>query len=329
MALTPLLRHALSGNAEGLPGLVAYPCDDTRDQLSALIEIHALHTAPLPTLHGAEWLQHDPSVAALKARLEQQVLERLERDDQPPASSPLADPVAAMRTIARRDAVPPVYEWLAHDASFDQVVEFIAIEGGPDAGFDDFVALCQVGISGVPKLALGTNYWDEMGRGTLADVHTALHGRLVRALDLPTLAIEALPLQALERAALNGVLVTNRAFQPELVGALGLLELQAGPRCRRVVTALQRIGAPADALPFYEEHAVADPRHGKDWLTRVVGPLAVEIPSWGPRMVRGARWRSAINTRLFAHLAAHFAIDECRSASWSSASHDRARTRVA
>jgi hypothetical protein len=271
-------------------------------------------------------------VAAIKLRLERELLGRLlehERSLDVHERPQRLDPVSAMRAIGRSDLVPPVYDWLAHEASFEEVTHFIAIEGGPDAGFDDLVALCQVGLSGVPKVALGSNYWDEMGRGVVTDVHTALHRRLVRALDLPQYTLADLPLEALERTALNGVLATNRAFQPELVGALGLLELQAGPRCRRVVTALRRVGAPADALPFYEEHAIADPRHGKDWLAGVVGPLGEELPAWGPRMVRGARWRSMVNARLFAVLADRFVPGGRPVPGDASASDHRARARVA
>jgi hypothetical protein len=199
-----------------------------------------------------------------------------------------------------------VYEWLATDASLGEVVDFMAIEGGPDGGFDDLVAIAQIGLAGLPKLALGANYWDEMGRGSLEAVHTELHQRLTRALDVPQLPLEELPIEALERAALNGLLATNRALQPEMIGALGLLELQAGPRCRRVVAALHRLDAPGDAFPFYEEHASADPRHGKDWLDRGVSSLVQTLPEWGPRIVRGARWRSAVNCRLFTALYARF-----------------------
>jgi hypothetical protein len=85
-----------------------------------------------------------------------------------------------------------------------------------------------------------------------------------------------------------------------MVGALGLLELQAGPRCRRVVKGLKRLGCGEAALAFYEEHAVADPRHGKDWLDHVVGPLAQRFPDWAPRIVTGARWRSHMNAAFFA-----------------------------
>jgi hypothetical protein len=296
--------------------------EDQRDALETLIQIYELHLAPLDRLCGMEWFQHDPSIGALKQKLELRFVELLSpRGDRhreamdgrgggdTGESGAFDDPSAALRAIATCDRIPPVYDWVAEHASLPELVEFMAIEGGPDGGFDDLVAICQVGIGDLPKLAFGANYWDEMGRGDPALVHTEVHRRLSRALDLPILPPHELPTEALERTALNGLLATNRALQPELIGALGLLELQAGPRCRRVVTALRRLDAPADALPFYEEHAVADPLHGKDWLDRGVGPLVERFPAWGPRIVRGAQWRSDVNGRLFAALYERFVVE--------------------
>jgi hypothetical protein len=199
-----------------------------------------------------------------------------------------------------------VYRWIAEEADLDEIVAFLALEGGPDADFDDLVALCQVGIRGVAKVALAANYWDELGRGDEQQVHTVLHDQLVEALAMPRIPRSEQPEAALERAALNGLLATNRHLQPEMIGALGLLELQAGPRCRQVVKGLRRTGAPAAALPFYQEHADVDPHHGKDWLDRAVGPLVAEIPAWASRIVHGARWRSAVNHRFFVHAADAF-----------------------
>jgi hypothetical protein len=218
-----------------------------------------------------------------------------------PAVRPAAvtDAVAGMRKVAKVDQVPAVYDWIAEEAGLDDVRAFLSLEGGPDGGFDDLVAACQIGIDGEAKVELATNYWDEMGRGDLREVHTELHRRMAAALDLVAVDRRDQPVEALERSLLGTTLATNRAMQPELVGALGLLELQAGPRCRRVVRGLQRLGASADALAFYEEHAVADPRHGKDWLDHVVAPLAARFPDWAPRIVQGARWRSVANARFF------------------------------
>jgi hypothetical protein len=293
------LDQALSdGDPTRLEALATAEPLDRFDAMDALLGIYELWSAPLPSLDGRERHQNHPAVASLKWRLEAPFLALLDQWTHGGGPSP-ADPCAGMRRIARRDD-DGVYDWLASSADDDQLRRFLALEGGPDAGFDDLVATCQVGLRSGPKVVLGANYWDEMGRGRLEDVHTELHDRMVAALGLPRLARSELPQSSLDRTALNGLLATNRWLQPELVGALGLLELQAGPRCRKVVRALNRLGAPADSLPFYEEHATTDPRHGKEWLDGVVAPLVDQHPSWGPRIVRGAAWRAEVNRRMFA-----------------------------
>jgi len=277
---------------------------DHRAAITALLDIYALHLAPLDELDGAEHWQHHPRVAALKARLEARLRARL--DDGPP--EPVADAAQVLRELAHAEMVPAIYEWLAESATRDELVEFVSYEGGPDSDFDDLVAICQVGLRGLPKLTLGANYWDEMGRGELDAVHTELHTRMVDALGVRSVPVDELPVAALERKALNGYLATNRALQPEMVGSLGLLECQAGPRCRRVARAMRRLGVPTDALPFYDEHAAADPRHGKDWLVGAVSPLAEARPEWASRIVTGAAWRAAVNRRFFAAMEQRFGL---------------------
>jgi hypothetical protein len=308
MPPTLLLRldAALLAGDHALDDLAGVEPVDRRDALSALLAIHDLHTAPIDRLGDRVRWQHHPAVAALKWRLEDGLVDWLDAEDAAVDWDLPDDPVAAMRALAARDLVPPVYDWLADDADGDELVDFLSLEGGPDGGFDDLVAACQIGVAGEAKVELAQNYWDEMGNGSLDAVHTELHHRLVAALGLRAVPRNEQPVEALERAALGTVLATNRHLQPEMVGALGLIEMQAGPRCRRVVKALHRLDAPADAFPFYDEHAVADPRHGKDWLDHVVAPLS-EDPAWGAGIVRGARWRSLVNRRFFGALALVFA----------------------
>lgn len=278
---------------------------DHRTAMAALLDVYALHLAPLDELDGAERWQHHPRVAALKTRLEARLRARLDDDGTPERVGDAAD---AMRHLAHDEMMPPIYDWLAESATRDELVEFISHEGGPDADFDDLVALGQVGLRGLPKLTLGANYWDEMGRGELTAVHTDLHARMADALGVRSVPVDELPVAALERKALNGYLATNRALQPEMLGSLGLLECQAGPRCRRVVQAMRRVGVPADALPFYEEHATADPRHGKNWLEGAVTPLARARPDWGPRIVTGAAWRATVNRWFFTTMEQRFGL---------------------
>jgi hypothetical protein len=70
---------------------------------------------------------------------------------------------------------------------------------------------------------------------------------------------------------------------------------------------MERLGLSAEALPFYQEHAATDPRHGKDWLDHVIAPLAAN-PETGRRMVRGARWRSTANARFLAAVAERLGV---------------------
>jgi hypothetical protein len=270
-----------------------------RDRFAVLLHIYALHSAPLQDLGNAVKHLSHPAVATLKQRCESDWLVELEGRQLPDGIDD-ADPVAAMRALAARDRLPTIYKWLAREASWEDVVTFLALEGGPDAGFDDLVAACQIGLSGRAKLELASNYWDEMGNGDLAAVHTTLHDDLVAAIDMPRLPLSGQPTSALERAAFGGLLTTNRWLQPESIGALGLIELQAGPRCRLVLQAFERCGAPSAAYPFYEVHAEVDPRHGRDWLDNAVTPLAAAYPEWSSRIVRGAYWRSVVNAAFLA-----------------------------
>ena len=302
-ALAAGLELAVVGNNAGLESLRDLSPRDDRDRALTLLAIYDLHTAPLEQVGDVVRFQGSAAVAEVKARLEAQWMVELEQawlDAGRLAEADTADrAVAAMRSVAARDRLPQAYKWLAADATWTELVEFLALEGGPDGGFDDLVAACQIGLSGSAKLELAQNYWDEMGNGSPEAVHTVLHNQLVEALHLPRIPRTDLPVEALERAALGGLLATNRWLQPEMIGALGLLELQAGPRCRLVLQAFDRLEAPADAYPFYTEHAEVDPRHGKDWVEKAVAPLVAERPEWGARIVKGAWWRSTLNLAFF------------------------------
>jgi hypothetical protein len=289
------LDDALARPRQSLAALQGAEPVDARDGALSLLRIHDLHVAPLAELTGHPNRQHHPVVADLKWRLEGAFLERLqEADARRPWDLP-GDPSEALRAIQAADRVPALYRWLADEATAHQVRAFLELEGGPDGGFDDLVAHCQVGVAGPAKVELARNYWDEMGGGDPARVHTELHRSMAASLGLRHRPRTELPVACLDRMLLGTTLATNRWFQPEMIGALGLIELQAGPRCRLVVAALRRIGAPAEALPFYEEHARVDPGHGRAWLDQVVGPLVDDHPDLGWRIVRGARWRSTVN----------------------------------
>lgn len=303
---TRLVAALRSGSTDELEACSTSCPLDEADELRSLAAVHDIWNDAPGQASFDPILQHDPSLAALTARFESQLLTRL--SDEAAELRPDLEPgVDGMRHLAAIDRVPRVYRWLERDATWAELVEFLTLEGGPDADFDDLVALAQVGTRGDVKLALAENYWDEMGRGDLERVHTRLHDRLVDAVGMTTLPRDELPAPVLARAVLSGVLATKRHLHPELIGALGLIELQAGPRCRAVVRAMRRLDAPEAAIDFYAEHAEQDPVHGQQWLDRVVAPLSAD-PQWAQRIVQGAAWRSVVNSRFYTYAEQRFCV---------------------
>jgi hypothetical protein len=297
------LAEALRGGESQLVALTGRTPSDRRDRFLTLLAIYDLHTAPLDTIGPLARYQHHPVVAEFKGRCEAAWLDELDEITLPDDLAAQSDIVEVLRALAARDRLPSLYRWVAQQAGWDEIVHFLALEGGPDAGFDDLVAACQIGLTGSSKMELAVNYWDEMGNGDPAAVHTELHNDLVAAIGMPRIPLDRQTDAALARLAFGGLLATNRWMQPEMLGALGLIELQAGPRCRLVLQGFDRCGAPRDAYPFYEVHAEVDPRHGKDWLDKAIAPLVAERPEAAGRIIRGALWRSAINNAFLVDVA--------------------------
>lgn len=269
-----------------------------RDRFLALHQVYDLHRRSLDEIGDLAQWQHHPAVVAIKSRLEADWIHELDECAVREAGD--GDTAEAMRSLAAHARAPRIYRWLADEADWEPTLHFLALEGGPDDIFDDLVATCQVGLpSGPAKLELAGNYWDEMGNGQLEHVHSALYQRFVGEVALPRISRHEQPTEALERSALLGLVAVNRALQPEMIGALGLIELSAGPQCRYVDQGLGRLGASDDARAFYRMHAVVDPLHGAGWLDNAVTPLAGQRPEWGPRILRGAAWKNAVNEAFF------------------------------
>lgn len=311
------LSEALDQGESGLDALQVRLSDggaigqvQRRDRVLTLATAYGLLAGPVTPRSR---LAGHPLVASLRWSLERAWLDELEAVDLPSrlgvAGDPVESVVSGMRWLAAQDRLPRVYIWVAKTASYDDVVRFLTLEGGPDAGFDDLVAACQVGLDGPAKLELAVNYWDEMGCGNAVDVHTAEHTRMADSLSMRSVPIAEQSTEALERSVFCSFLAANHWLQPEMLGALGLIELQAGPRCRHVVQGLIRVGAPAASLRFYEVHADVDPRHGNDWLLKAIAPVVTERPHWAARVLRGAAWRSRLNAEFLGGLDHLMALD--------------------
>lgn len=192
----------------------------------------------------------------------------------------------------------PLFPWLAEGATLAQVVWFLAQEVAGEAGFDDLVALTQIGMPVRPKLEMAANYWDEMGRGHQSGMHGPMLDRLASALRVR----EANHPIVWESIALGNLLVglaANRRYAYHSIGALGVVELTAPARATCVDQALKRLGIAAKPRQYYALHATLDIRHSEAWNREVLEPLVRQNPRVARPIAEGALMRLHAGARCF------------------------------
>lgn len=165
-----------------------------------------------------------------------------------------------------------LFPWLASSASLDQMRWFLTQEVATEAGFDDLVALAQLGLPPGPKLEMARNYWDEMGRGHEDGMHGLMLQRVVRVLRLEP-GLDKTVWESLALANLMLALAANRRYTYQAIGALGAIEMTAPGRVGLVNDGLRRLGIAAPARSYYQLHAGLDVQHSQAWNREVIRPL--------------------------------------------------------
>jgi hypothetical protein len=206
----------------------------------------------------------------------------------------------------------PLFAWLETDASLEQMKWFLTQEAAGEAGFEDLVALTQVKLPARPKLELARNYWDEMGRGSMAGMHGPMLDRTVAGLDLrPT--IDGTLWQSLCLANLMTALATTRRYTYQSIGALGVVELTAPSRVACIDAGLKRLGCAPDQRKYFALHAHLDIEHSLAWNAEALVPLVSETPGCARFLAEGALMRLICGEQCFeaysvSLLAHHHAI---------------------
>jgi hypothetical protein len=191
----------------------------------------------------------------------------------------------------------PLFPWLEHEASLEQIRWFLRQEVAGEAGFDDLVALTQLRMPVRAKLELARNYWDEMGRGMESAMHGPMLSRLADALELDR-TTEPVP-EALALSNLLAGLAFNRHYAFHAVGALGVVELTAPDRTRCVNLGLKRLAVAARDRQYYALHATLDIAHSRAWNAEVIAPLVREDPSHAVAIAEGALMRLRAGEQCF------------------------------
>lgn len=212
-----------------------------------------------------------------------------------------------------RDHIEPFFEYIAHDASMQEIAYYIAMEEQVDGRFDDVIALAQLGLTSDMKLALAENYWDEMGKGELAQMHTTLFCDSARYMhQFVDRKHEHTPVPAEALANGNVILMyaLNRQFCARLLGVLAILEHTAPYRFSRTVRGMQRCGIPTEVIYYHDLHIKVDADHGKDLLERVLLPLITSAPHTLREVCLGCMIRLNVAQNYYASLARTLGITD-------------------
>jgi hypothetical protein len=192
----------------------------------------------------------------------------------------------------------PLFDWLAQEATLEEMRWFLTQEAAGEAGFDDLVAMTQVKLPARAKLELARNYWDEMGRGSMAGMHGLLLDAATQGLDLkPT--IEGTLWPSLALANTLTAFATTRRYTYQSVGALGVVELTAPGRVAKVAEGLKRLDCPPATRKYFALHAVLDIQHSAQWDEEALKPLVAEQPDCAVAIAEGALIRLECGQRCF------------------------------
>ena len=160
-------------------------------------------------------------------------------------------------------------------------------------------------LTGQAKASFVAVEFDEYGGGRGERVHQHLFAELMDAAELDSTYLgylDDVPAPALASVNLMSMFGLHRELLGAAVGHFASTEITSSPGSRRLMEALERMGALEPCVAFYREHVVADAVHEQVVRTDVVGDLVAREPQLDRDVVFGIRARDVVEDRLAAHL---------------------------
>lgn len=250
-----------------------------------------------------EW---NPALLHLRGRLEEAFLDAVRRDvgDTTPNDTAAAEMDAI--SLEPVDGNGPSF-YLRDHGTWEQMQEYFVHRSVYHLKEGDPHAFAIPRLSGQAKAAFVAIEFDEYGAGRGDRVHQQLYADLMDAagLDASYLAyLDSVPAEALASVNLMSLFGLHRELRGAAIGHFASTEITSSPGSRRLVDALERLGAPEPCVAFYSEHVVADAVHEQVVRADVVGDLVACEPHLESDVVFGIRARDVVEDRLADHLMA-------------------------
>jgi Iron-containing redox enzyme len=300
--------HALAPVSVARPG---EPLADEDLQL-ALYLCYELHYRGLPGV-PAEW-EWEPSLLAVRGALERLFEEALLDALGPPAERVRPEDMdLALRSVADASDSPPLSSFVEHEASRDQLLEFVVHRSAYQLKEADPHSFALPRLHGRPKAALVEIQADEYGGGRLERIHAELFARAMKALALDErygAYLDQIPGVTLATVNLMSMLALHRRWQGAIVGHLALFEMTSSIPNQRYAKGLRRLGFGEDATAFFDEHVVADAVHENVAVVDLAGGLVAQDAGLAADVLWGARALDLLEGRWASHLLSSWSRGE-------------------
>ena len=191
--------------------------------------------------------------------------------------------------------------YLKDDGTWEQMQEYFTHRSLYHLKEADPHAWAIPRLRGQAKASFVAVEFDEYGGGKGERVHQELYADLLDAAELDSsyLAyLDVVPAETLAAVNVMSLFGLHRSLRGATVGHFTATEITSSPGSRRLVQALQRMGAPAACIEFYAEHVEADAVHEQIMRHDVVGDLVAREPHLAADVVFGIRAADFVEDKL-------------------------------
>jgi Iron-containing redox enzyme len=294
------VRPALHGRPIDVPLCEADPYG--LDLQLALYVCYELHYRGFAGVNPRwEW---SPALLHVRGRLEDAFLSAVRHDvGEIDPDETAADAMDAL-SVEPVDGTGPSY-YLRDTGTWEQMREYFVHRSLYHLKEADPHAFAIPRLIGQAKASFVAVEFDEYGGGRGARVHQELFADLLDAAGLdPTYLgyLNDVSADALASVNLMSLFGLHRELRGAAIGHFASTEITSSPGSRRLVDALERMGAPEPCVAFYREHVEADAVHEQVVRTDVVGDLVAREPHLDRDVVFGIKARDVVEDRLAAHV---------------------------
>jgi Iron-containing redox enzyme len=258
-----------------------------------------------------EW---EPGLITLRSGLEDDfeatLREALAADDGTPEPARLGETI--VRLIEADDG-PQLSVYMERRATLEQFREFLIHRSAYQLKEADPHSWAIPRLAGPAKAALVEVQSDEYGGGRPERVHATLFAKAMRALELdPTYGafLDRIPAVTLSTVNLMSLCGLHRRLRGAIVGHLAAFEATSPLPNGRYARGLRRLGAPEEALDFFDEHVEADSVHENIAVYDMAQGLARSEPASAADILFGVRALLHLDARFAEHLLRSWERDE-------------------